>query len=89
MKAKPQTKKPSMPSAYTMKFIEKVCEAFLARMRPVSTRAKPACMNMTRKPATNVQTKFTEKMPWEAACATASTATARSLVVAFSGTGFV
>ena len=33
-----------------------VCAAFLARVSPVSTSAKPACMNMTRKPATIVQT---------------------------------
>ena len=34
------------------------CAAFFARHRPVSTRAKPACMNMTRKPATSVQAVF-------------------------------
>ena len=44
--------------AYTMKFIDMVWAAFLARMRPVSTSANPACMNMTRKPATSVQTKL-------------------------------
>ena len=33
-----------------------VWAAFLARVRPVSTSAKPACMNMTRKPATSVHT---------------------------------
>ena len=58
MKAKPQMKNPSMPSPYTMKFIDMVCAAFFARMRPVSTSANPACMNMTRKPATSVQTKL-------------------------------
>ena len=72
-----------------MKFIDMVCAAFLARMRPVSTSAKPACMNMTRKPAISIQTKLMEKMPCEADCATASTAAARSLVVAFSGSGLV
>ena len=60
MKAKPQMKKPIIPMPYTMKFIDMVCAAFLARMRPVSTSAKPACMNMTRNPATSVQTKLTE-----------------------------
>jgi hypothetical protein len=35
-----------------------VWAAFLARHMPVSTRAKPACMNMTRKPAISVQTKL-------------------------------
>ena len=60
MKANPQTQKPSMPIPYTMKFIDIVWAAFFARMRPVSTSAKPACMNMTRKPAISVQTKLTE-----------------------------
>src|SRR5207302_9462385 len=43
---------------YTMKFIVMVWAAFLARVNPVSTRAKPACMNITRNPATSVQTKL-------------------------------
>src|SRR6185369_11615912 len=43
-----------------MKFIAEVCEAFFARQRPVSTNMKPACMNITRKPATSVQTKLME-----------------------------
>src|SRR6266567_3094278 len=33
-----------------------VCAAFFARVRPVSTSANPACMNITRKPATIVHT---------------------------------
>src|SRR5436309_2619814 len=41
-----------------MKFIVIVWAAFLARVNPVSTMAKPACMNITRKPATSVQTKL-------------------------------
>ena len=60
MNANPQMKNPSIPRAYTAKFIDIVWAAFLARMRPVSTSAKPACMNMTRKPATSTQTKFAE-----------------------------
>src|SRR6266566_9476288 len=43
---------------YTMKFIVMVCAAFFARVKPVSTSAKPACMNITRNPATSVQTKL-------------------------------
>src|SRR2546422_923694 len=43
---------------YTMKFMVMVCAAFLARVNPVSTMAKPACMNITRNPATSVQTKL-------------------------------
>src|SRR6266568_4538910 len=47
-----------MAMPYTMKFIVMVCAAFFARVKPVSTSAKPACMNITRKPATSVQTKL-------------------------------
>ena len=47
-----------MPTPYTMKFIIMVWLAFFARHSPVSTIAKPACMNMTRKPVTSVQTKL-------------------------------
>ena len=39
-----------------MKFMADVCAAFFARHRPVSTNMKPACMNMTRKPAISVHT---------------------------------
>src|SRR5262249_9741314 len=31
---------------------------------PVSTSMKPACMNITRKPVTSVQTKLMEKRLW-------------------------
>ena len=41
-----------------MKFMLIVWAAFLARVKPVSTIANPACMNMTRKPASSVQTKL-------------------------------
>src|SRR6266581_2453225 len=41
-----------------MKFIVNVCAAFLARVKPVSTMANPACMNITRKPVTRVHTKL-------------------------------
>ena len=41
-----------------MKFIVMVWAAFLARVKPVSASAKPACMNITRNPATRTQTKF-------------------------------
>src|SRR5882724_6732021 len=41
-----------------MKFMVIVCAAFLARVKPVSTMAKPACMNITRNPATKVHTKL-------------------------------
>src|SRR5256886_9278464 len=42
----------------SMKFMVMVWAAFLARVNPVSTMAKPACMNITRNPATSVQTKL-------------------------------
>src|SRR5260370_2306135 len=47
-----------MPTPYTMKFIIMVWLEFFARARPVSTRANPACMNMTRNPVTKVHTKL-------------------------------
>src|SRR5439155_22733547 len=41
-----------------MRFIAMVGLAFCAGGKPVPTRAKPACMNITRNPATSVQTKL-------------------------------
>src|SRR5207244_10715787 len=41
-----------------MKFMVIVGAAFFARVKPVSTIAKPACMNITRNPATSVHTKL-------------------------------
>src|SRR5258706_13141869 len=43
-----------------MKFMVIVWPAFLARVKPVSTSAKPACMNITRNPASSVHTKLIE-----------------------------
>ena len=45
-----------------MKFMLIVWAAFLARQNPVSTMAKPACMNMTRKPASSVQTMLIDDL---------------------------
>ena len=64
--AKPHTQKANNPKPYTIKFIIMVWFAFLARVRPVSTTAKPACMNMTRKPAINVHTKLIAIRFWPA-----------------------
>ena len=61
-----------MPIAYTMKFIVTVWPAFLARVKPVSTMAKPSCMNITRKPATSVQTMFSAAPLSATALATSS-----------------
>jgi hypothetical protein len=47
--------KPTMPMRVDEKFIAIVWATFLARTSPVSTSANPACMNITRKPATSVQ----------------------------------
>src|SRR5258707_8758167 len=47
-----------------MKFVAMTCAALLARHRPVSTNANPACMNITRKPVTSVQTMFMEILLW-------------------------
>src|SRR5215510_9230687 len=47
-----------------MKFIDIVWAAFLARVKPVSTIAKPACMNMTRKPVSSVQTMLIAILLW-------------------------
>src|ERR1051325_3198778 len=47
-----------------MKFMANVCAAFLARHMPVSTSAKPACMNMTKKPVIRVHTMLIENRLW-------------------------
>jgi hypothetical protein len=39
-------------------FIPIVCDTFFARVRPVSSRANPSCMNMTRKPVSSVHAIF-------------------------------
>ena len=54
--AYPHIQNPKSPIAYTMKFIVMVCATFFARVKPVSTNAKPACMNMTRNPARSTHT---------------------------------
>src|ERR1019366_4582008 len=38
------------------KFIAIVCATFFARVSPVSTRANPSCMNITRNPVSRVHT---------------------------------
>ena len=48
MKAYPTRKNPTKPRPNTAKFVETTCAACLARQKPVSTRANPACMKMTR-----------------------------------------
>ncbi len=41
-------KKPMKPRPKMAKFVLTTCAACLARQKPVSTRANPACMKMTR-----------------------------------------
>jgi hypothetical protein len=74
-----------------MKFMVAVWAAFFARVNPTSTIAKPACMNITRKPATRVHTKLIA-IPLAAAAAfaalareSAAEATAGAAVEAESG----
>src|SRR5215469_13676970 len=47
-----------------MKFIMNVWLAFFARHSPVSTAAKPACMNITRYPVMRVQTRLIAMRFW-------------------------
>ena len=47
-----------------MKFMLIVWSALFARVKPVSTSAKPACMNMTRKPVTSSQVKLMPSRFW-------------------------
>src|SRR5882672_430141 len=55
-----------------MKFIIMVCATFLARVKPVSTSANPACMNMTRKPVSSVHITLIETRLWPANSATSA-----------------
>src|SRR5260370_32701971 len=42
------------------RFMPMVLTAFLARVKPVSRSAKPACMNMTRKPPSSTQATLSD-----------------------------
>ena len=59
-KANPTSQYPSAPTQNTIMFIIMVCAVFLVRVKPVSTRAKPACMKNTRKPVMNVHMMFVD-----------------------------
>src|SRR5213075_957470 len=69
-----------------MKFMVIVSPAFLERVKPVSTRAKPACMNITRNPATSVHTKLIDG-EFAAVCVTTESTLAFKVVCAISATG--
>ena len=64
-----------------MKFIAMVWPAFLARVKPVSASAKPACMNMTRKPQKSTQTMLIAMRLWPTT--SASLTASGSLVAMF------
>src|SRR6266508_4444322 len=72
-----------MPMAYTMKFIIMVWATFLARVKPVSARANPACMNMTRKPVMSAHMMLMDTLLWPTASATS---TSVGLPASFAGT---
>src|SRR6266571_7498719 len=55
-----------------MKFIAIVWAAFLARQKPVSTSANPACMNMTRKPVRSVHIRLMAILLWPTVAITSS-----------------
>ncbi len=57
MMAKPTSQNASEPTEKSIRFFMQMFTAFFARVSPVSTMAKPACMRNTRKAATSVQTK--------------------------------
>ena len=70
-----------------MKFIVMVCATFFDWVNPVSTNAKPACMNMTRKPAMSVHMMLMAILLWptvsitSASCGLAASFTVTSLAV--------
>src|SRR2546425_1753961 len=55
-----------------MKFIIIVWATFFARVKPVSASAKPACMNMTRKPVSSVHMMLIATRLWPTASATST-----------------
>src|SRR5258708_36245732 len=70
-----------------MKFIDIVCAALFARVKPVSTRANPACMNITRKPVKSVQTKLMPTRFWPATLASSAASGSFAAFAATSVTG--
>ena len=70
------------PSAYHRKHqlneVEEQ-EQYVSR-KPVSTMAKPACMNMTRKPAMSVQTMLMAILLWPTASITSGSARVRRVL---------
>ena len=57
---KPMIQKQGVPMQKSIMFFIRMLPVFLARVRPASQRAKPACMKYTRNAATSVQMTFAE-----------------------------
>jgi hypothetical protein len=70
MRPKPSRKKAGCPAAKSSRFFIRMLPAFLARAKPISTRAKPACMNMTRMAAIRVQSRLA--LDWDSASPSAN-----------------
>ena len=60
MMPKPRTQKIGVPSEKSIRFFMMMLPAFFARVKPVSTIAKPACMKNTSAAATSVQPTSTD-----------------------------
>ena len=74
----------------TIMFIIMVWATFLARVKPVSTSAKPACMKKTRKPVMKVHMMFVDvarsSMVGPFACAEAMPFTTKTRNITMLGT---
>ena len=53
---KPTAQNAMLPKQKSSRFFMRMLTAFFARVKPVSTMAKPACIHMTRNAAIKVQT---------------------------------
>ena len=63
-KANPTAKYAINATANDVRFIIIMWPAFFARVSPVTSKAKPTCMNSTRKPVSNSHTKLTLMRRW-------------------------
>ena len=60
MMPKPRIQKIGVPSEKSIRFFMMMLPAFFARVKPVSTIAKPACMKNTSAAATSVHPTSTD-----------------------------
>ena len=56
IRPKPTAQNARLPNEKSSRFFMQMFTTFLARVRPASSRQKPACMNITRNPATSTHT---------------------------------